>query len=86
MIAATVPPPRVVLYEGAGSAPLDPGERTRLLAALLDRGYYAPGIRWPTVPRGQERVRLTVSAAHTNHQIDGVVEALAAALRAAPTP
>lgn len=39
MIAATVPPPRVVLYEGAGAAPLDPGERTRLFAALLDRGY-----------------------------------------------
>jgi len=39
MIAATVPPPRIVLYEGAGATPLEPGERTRLFAALLDRGY-----------------------------------------------
>lgn len=39
MIAATIPPPRVVLYEGSGALPLEPAERTRLLAALLDRGY-----------------------------------------------
>jgi 7-keto-8-aminopelargonate synthetase-like enzyme len=66
--------------------PVVTGERTMAVSeALLDRGYYAPGIRWPTVPRGQERVRMTVSAAHTDDQIDGLVEALDGALRAIPT-
>ncbi len=36
---ATPLPPRVVLYEGRGAAPLAPADRGRLFAALLDRGY-----------------------------------------------
>ncbi|MEQ1569549.1 MAG: aminotransferase class I/II-fold pyridoxal phosphate-dependent enzyme, partial [Myxococcota bacterium] len=43
---------------------------------LLERGVFAPGIRFPTVPRGQERVRFTVSAAHTDDQLDQIAEAL----------
>ncbi len=39
MIASPPLPPRVVVYEGRGSTPFDPGERSRLLAGLLDRGY-----------------------------------------------
>jgi NAD-dependent dihydropyrimidine dehydrogenase PreA subunit len=39
MIASTPLPPRVVVYEGAGAEPLPPSDRTRLFAALLDRGY-----------------------------------------------
>jgi len=39
MIATTPPPPRVVVYEGAGAEPLPPADRTRLCAQLLDRGY-----------------------------------------------
>ncbi len=63
--------------------PILTGDRTMKVAeALLDRGYFAPGIRWPTVPRGQERVRVTVSAAHTDAQIDGLLDALDGALRA----
>lgn len=38
MIAALLPP-RVIVYEGPGAAPLPPAERARLLQALLDRGY-----------------------------------------------
>jgi 7-keto-8-aminopelargonate synthetase-like enzyme len=45
-------------------------------ATLLERGVYAPGIRWPTVPAGQERIRFTVSAAHTPEQIEQILEAL----------
>jgi Pyruvate/2-oxoacid:ferredoxin oxidoreductase delta subunit len=30
---------RVVLYEGSGSAPVEPAERLRLMSALLDAGY-----------------------------------------------
>mgnify|MGYP000318111774 CR=1 FL=1 len=48
---------------------------------LLERRIYAPAIRWPTVPRGQERIRLTVSAAHTHEQLDRIVDALGDILR-----
>jgi NAD-dependent dihydropyrimidine dehydrogenase PreA subunit len=39
MIAAPLSPPRVVVYEGSGAAPLEPAERSSLFALLLDRGY-----------------------------------------------
>lgn len=45
-------------------------------AALYEAGYYVPGIRAPTVPAGQERLRISLSAAHTDDQIDGLLEAL----------
>ncbi len=45
-------------------------------ARLLARGVFCPGIRWPTVPRGQERVRFTLSAAHTDEQLDRIADAL----------
>ncbi|MFM8733781.1 MAG: hypothetical protein ACKOC8_01085 [Pirellulales bacterium] len=38
MIAALLPP-RVIVYEGPGAAPLPPADRARLMSALLDRGY-----------------------------------------------
>lgn len=57
--------------------PVVTGEHTMPLARrLLDQGVFAPGIRWPTVPAGQERVRFTVSAAHTPEQLDRICEAL----------
>ncbi|MCB9699823.1 MAG: aminotransferase class I/II-fold pyridoxal phosphate-dependent enzyme [Alphaproteobacteria bacterium] len=48
---------------------------------LLEAGVFAPPIRWPTVARGQERIRFTVSAAHTPEQLDRVAEALGPAGR-----
>ncbi len=61
--------------------PVLTGDRTmRVAERLLDQGFYAAGIRYPTVARGQERVRLTVSAAHTDEQIDRLVAAMAVAL------
>ncbi len=47
-----------------------------LSARLLDAGVLAPGIRWPTVPRGAERLRFTVSSEHTPEQLDRVCDAL----------
>ncbi len=58
--------------------PLLSGEKTMALSQqLLDCGYYVPGIRAPTVAPGQERLRFSLSAAHTDDQIDGVLEVLA---------
>jgi 8-amino-7-oxononanoate synthase len=43
---------------------------------LLSRGILAAGIRPPTVAPGTERIRLTVSAAHTREHIDQILDAL----------
>ncbi|MCB9781186.1 MAG: aminotransferase class I/II-fold pyridoxal phosphate-dependent enzyme [Alphaproteobacteria bacterium] len=53
-------------------------------AALLERGFLVPGIRPPTVPEGTDRLRITVSAAHTTDQLDALVDALVQVLAAAP--
>jgi len=53
------------------------GPRTMAVAqGLLERGVYVAGIRPPTVPAGTERLRISVSAAHTNAQIDRLVSVL----------
>jgi 8-amino-7-oxononanoate synthase len=44
---------------------------------LLVLGYYAQGIRHPSVARGAERLRVTVMASHSRDEIDGVAEAIA---------
>lgn len=71
---------------GAHIVPVVTGARTMAVAdALLDAGIYAAGIRYPTVPRGAERIRLAVSAAHADDQIDRCAEVLGRLVRA-PEP
>lgn len=38
--------------------------------ALLKKGVYAPGIRPPTVPENQSRIRVSLMSSHTGDQID----------------
>ncbi len=51
-------------------------EAVRLSDALSASGFYAPAIRPPTVPEGECRIRLTVSAAHAPTDIDALLEAM----------
>lgn len=41
---------------------------------FFDNGIYAPCVRWPVVPRGQSRIRFTVTALHTKEHIDRLLE------------
>lgn len=58
----------------------DDGETMRWSAALRQRGLFVQGIRPPTVPVGTARLRLVVTAAHTEEQVARLVEALAGCL------
>ena len=47
----------------------------RLAARLLELGVYVVGFFFPVVPRGQARIRVQLSAAHTPAQLDHAVAA-----------
>ncbi len=44
-------------------------------ARLLDEGIYVIGFFYPVVPKGEARIRVQLSAAHTREQIDRALEA-----------
>ena len=46
-------------------------------ARLSDRGFLAPAIRFPTVPQGTARLRLTVTSRHLPDQITALGQAMA---------
>jgi 8-amino-7-oxononanoate synthase len=55
------------------------GDERRAVAESLrlrEVGFLAPAIRYPTVARGQARIRFTVSAAHTNDQVERLIRVL----------
>ncbi len=60
--------------------PIIVGETSRAIAMserLLERGVFAIGFGYPVVPEGTARVRVQLSAAHTDAQLDRAVEAFA---------
>ena len=51
-------------------------EALRVSDALWRRGVWVPAIRPPTVPQDTARLRITLSAAHTEGDVDALVDAL----------
>ena len=67
---------------GASDTPIQPllvGESSaalQLAARLRDRGVWVSAIRPPTVPAGTARLRITLSAAHSEQDVDRLLYAL----------
>lgn len=55
----------------------DEQESMEVAGRLRRRGFHIPAIRYPTVPRGQAILRVTVMATHSVEQIDQLRDALA---------
>ena len=63
--------------------PLPIGSDARVLeisARLRASGYLVPAIRPPTVPEGTSRLRISISAAHEQADVEGLARALAGSL------
>ena len=64
----------------AGSHPIVPimlGDAKlaqQMAARLLDEGVYAVGFFYPVVPKGQARIRVQISAAHSREDLDFALE------------
>jgi 8-amino-7-oxononanoate synthase len=54
----------------------DNHEALRVATALYEKGLWVPAIRPPTVPKGTARLRVSLSAAHTEAQVAALVDAL----------
>jgi 8-amino-7-oxononanoate synthase len=52
----------------------------RVAARLEGAGFYVPAIRPPTVPEGKARLRVTLTALHSESDIERLVDAIAGAL------
>jgi 7-keto-8-aminopelargonate synthetase-like enzyme len=66
-------------FQNSAIFPLMVGDETeavRIAGALRKRGIFIPAIRYPTVARGEARLRLTVSASHTRADVKKLVTAL----------
>ena len=70
-VRAGHPSPIVPVMMGDESSALDAA------AMLLEQGLLVPAIRPPTVPAGTSRLRVALSAAHSDTMIDRLVAALA---------
>ncbi|NOZ80399.1 MAG: aminotransferase class I/II-fold pyridoxal phosphate-dependent enzyme [DPANN group archaeon] len=57
----------------------DPVKTNELTRALFDDGIIATQISYPVVPKGKDEIRIQISAAHTQKDLDECVEKMTAA-------
>lgn len=62
--------PIIPIHVGSSALAVDLAQR------LLERGFYVPAIRPPTVPQGTARLRVSLSAAHTPAHIEALLDGL----------
>ncbi len=65
--------------EPSAILPLIVGEEAKAVATmdhLREAGFFIPAIRYPTVPRNEARLRVTLTANHTAENIEQLVNAL----------
>ncbi len=70
IVTSDHPSPIVPVILGSEQAALDAS------SALLEAGLWVPAIRPPTVPVGTSRLRVTLSAAHSDTDVDRLLAAL----------
>ncbi len=76
---------RIGFDTGASETPITPvivgkgSDAMALSDRLFERGIFAQGIGYPTVPEGRARVRTIVTSTHTEAQLDTALEAFAEA-------
>ena len=61
----------VMLYDAAVAG--------QMAERLLERGIYVIGFSYPVVPNGQARIRVQLSAAHSDQDVEQAMDAFAAA-------
>lgn len=52
------------------------GQAVRMSRCLLDAGFFVPAIRPPTVPKGKSRLRVSLSSAHEEGDLDRFVRTM----------
>ncbi|PCI68472.1 MAG: 8-amino-7-oxononanoate synthase [Piscirickettsiaceae bacterium] len=72
--------------QGSNSAiqPIVIGDSDKALAVssrLKAKGFLVSAIREPTVPKGSARLRVTITATHTETQVDALLDAVSAAIK-----
>ncbi|MCP4446376.1 MAG: glycine C-acetyltransferase [Myxococcales bacterium] len=55
----------------------DPRLAVNMAKMLLDEGIYVIGFSYPVVPKGKARIRVQISAAHTEAEVDAAISAFA---------
>ena len=68
-----------IMHSASAIQPILVGDSQKVIQlshALFDKGFLVSGIRPPTVPKGQARLRITFSAEHEEQQVDQLLDAL----------